>query len=221
LQPVREFPYKVLFGFYLIRKNMFAYRKLVAHLRVGSAFGLLWLLCVACGSESGQERTTTVDSSQAETSLEPPAALAKYSPKFQQIVRTPDGVLRGVSVGDGLDEVKQQERNAPSEDSTNYIVYNIKLGNDEETDVFYYYSPDNNTVQNIKLDVYLNDAQSVDSLMQEFNRYFTDKYGQPVTREAKTLAWQDGQKTRIVLKDVGIPQAPGLQVQIADGKATP
>jgi hypothetical protein len=201
--------------------------KTLTHLKVSSrlrAFGLigsLWLLCVACGPESGQERTTTVDSSQAETSLEPPAALAQYSPKFQKIVRTPDGVVRGVSVGDKLDEVKEQERSAPSEDSTDYVMFNVELGNDEMTDVFYYYSPGNNTVRNIKLDVYLNDAQSVDSLMQEFNRYFTDKYGQPVTREPKTLAWQDGQKTRVVLKDVGIPQAPGLQVQIADGKAKP
>ncbi len=200
---------------------MFAFSRLVAHLRGGSIFGMLWLLCAACGSESGQERTTAVDSSQAETSLEPPAALAQYSPKFRQIVRNPDGVVRGISVGDKLDEVQQQEQSAPSEDSTNYVVYNVKLGNDEETDVFYYYSPDNNTVQNIKLDVYLNDAQSVDSLMQEFNRYFTDKYGQPVTREPKTLAWQDGQKTRIILKDVGIPQAPGLQVQIASGETKP
>jgi hypothetical protein len=183
--------------------------------------GWLWLLCAACGSQSGQEQTTTVDSSQVETSLEPPAALAQYSPKFQKIVRTPDGVVRGISVGDKLDEVKEQERSAPSEDSIGHVVYNIKLGNDEETDVFYYYTPGNNTVRNIKLDVFLNDAQSVDSLMQEFNRYFTDKYGQPVTKEPKTLAWQDGQKTRIVLKDVGIPQAPGLQVQIADGEIKP
>jgi hypothetical protein len=182
---------------------------------------MLWLLCAACGSESGQERTTAVDSSQAETSLEPPAALAQYSPKFRQIVRNPDGVVRGISVGDKLDEVKEQERSAPSEDSTDHVVYNVKLGNDEETDVFYYYTPGNNTVRNIKLDVFLNDAQSVDSLMQEFNRYFTDKYGQPVTQEPKTLAWQDGQKTRIMVKDVGIPQAPGLQVQIADAATKP
>jgi hypothetical protein len=200
---------------------MFALSRLAAHLKAGFLFGLLWVLCAACGPESGQEQTTTVDSSQTDASLEPPAALARYSPKFQQIVRTPDGVVRGVSVGDKLDEVQQQERSAPSEDSTGYVMFNVELGNDEMTDVFYYYSPDNNTVRNIKLDVYLNDAQSVDSLMQEFNRYFTDKYGQPVTREPKTLAWQDGQKTRIVLKDVGIPQAPGLQVQITDGKAKP
>ncbi len=201
---------------------MFAYRRLASPLKAGQiVLGVLWLLCAACGSESGQEQTTTVDSSQAETSLEPPAALAQYSPKFQKIVRTPDGMVRGISVGDKLDEVKEQERSAPSEDSTDHVVYNVKLGNDEETDVFYYYTPGNNTVRNIKLDVFLNDAQSVDSLMQEFNRYFTDKYGQPVTREPKTLAWQDGQKTRIVLKDVGIPQAPGLQVQIADGVTKP
>ena len=201
---------------------MFAYRRLVSPWKAGQiVLGWLWLLCVACGSESGQEQTTTVDSSQVETSLEPPAALAQYSPKFQKIVRTPDGAVRGISVGDKLDEVKEQERSAPSEDSTGHVVYNIKLGNDEETDVFYYYTPGNNTVRNIKLDVFLNDAQSVDSLMQEFNRYFTDKYGQPVTKEPKTLAWQDGQKTRIVLKDVGIPQAPGLQVQIADGEIKP
>ena len=201
---------------------MFAYSKLVAHLRAGHIVivGLLWLLA-ACGSESGQEQTTTVDSSQAETSLEAPTALAQYSSKFQKIVRTPDGVIRGISVGDKLDEVQQQERNEPSEDSTDHVVYNVKLGNDEETDVFYYYTPGNNTVRNIKLDVFLNDAQSVDSLMQEFNRYFTDKYGQPVTREPKTLAWQDEQQNRIVLKDVGIPQAPGLQVQIAGKEAKP
>jgi hypothetical protein len=183
--------------------------------------GGLWLLCVACGPESGQEKTTTVDSSQVGASLEPPAALAQYSPKFQQIVRTPDGMLRGISVGDKLDEVKEQERNDPSEDSTDYVMFNVELGNNEMTDVFYYYTPGNNTVRNIKLDVFLNDAQSVDSLMQEFNRYFTDKYGQPVTREPKTLAWQDGKKTRIVVKDVGIPQAPGLQVQIADAATKP
>jgi len=202
-------------------KDMFAFGRLVAQWKTGALVGALWLLCAACGPESGQEQTTTADSSQVEASLEPPAALAQYSPKFQQIVRTPDGMLRGVSVGDQLDEVKEQERVAPSEDSTGHVVYTVKLGNDEETDIFYYYTPGNNTVRNIKLDVFLNDAQSVDSLMQEFNRYFTDKYGQPVTREPKTMIWQDGQKTRIVLKDVGVPQAPGLQVQFADAAAKP
>jgi len=198
---------------------MFAFDGL-SRLGAGCLMGGLWLLCVACGSESSREQTT-VDSSQVGASLEPPAALAQYSPKFQKIVRTPDGVLRGVSVGDKLDEVQQLEQSTPSEDSTDHVVYNVNLGNNEETDVFYYYTPGGNTVRNIKLDVYLNDAQSVDSLMQEFNRYFTDKYGQPVTREPKTLAWQDGQKTRIILKDVGIPQAPGLQVQIADAATKP
>lgn len=200
--------------------NMFAYDGL-SRFRAGCLIGGLWLLCVACGPGSGQEQTTTVDSSQAGASLEPPAALAQYSPKFQRIVRTPDGMLRGVSVGDKLDEVKEQEPGQPSEDSTGYVMFNVELGNNEMTDVFYYYTPDDNAVRNIKLDVYLNDAQSVDSLMQEFNRYFTDKYGQPVTKEPKTLAWQDGRKTRIVIKDVGIPQAPGLQVQIAGAATKP
>ncbi len=202
---------------YSIYTNMFAYSRLVSSFRAGYFIGLVWLVCTACGKESDREQTATVDSSQTEASLEAPAVLGQYSPKFQKIVRNTDGMIRGVSVGDPLDEVKQQEKSQPMEDSTNYIGYNVELGNNEMTDILYYYNPDNGTVRNITLDVYLNDPQSVDSLMQEFNQYFTDKYGRPVIQEPKAVAWQDQKKTKIVLKAVGIPQAPGLRIQIAGG----
>lgn len=197
---------------------MFAYSRPATSRRAGFFLGILWLLGTACGRDSAEEKTAAVDSTQTETSLEAPAVLGQYSPKFQKILKTTDGMIRGVSIGDPLNQVEQQEKNRPMEDSTGYIGYTVELGNNEMTDILYYYNPDNRTVRNITLDVYLNDPQSVDSLMQEFSQYFTDKYGRPIIREPKAVAWQGQQRTRIVLKDVGIPQAPGLRIQVAEGQ---
>ena len=180
--------------------------------------GLLWLILTACTGESSEEQTVTTDSAITETPLEAPAAFAGYSPKFQKILKTPDGMIRGISLGDVLTQVKQQEQTQPMEDSTGYISYNVELGNDEMTDVLYHYSPQQQTVSGITLDIFLNDPQSVDSLTQEFTRYFSSKYGQPTLRESKASAWQDQEQNQIVLQDVGIPQAPGLRIQIAPGQ---
>ncbi len=196
---------------------MFLYRRLVSLFKSSCLIGIFWLLCTACAGESSEEQAATTDSTVTETPAAAPAAFAGYSPKFQKILKTPDGMIRGVSIGDLLTQVKQKEQNQPMEDSTGYISFNVELGNDEMTDVLYYYSPQQQTVRSITLDIYLNDQQSVDSLAQEFTRYFTDHYGQPAIREPKASGWQDTQHNRIVLQDVGIPQAPGLRIQVAPG----
>jgi hypothetical protein len=55
-------------------------------------------------------------------------------------------------------------------------------------------------------------------LYREFNIYFSDKYGSPVIKETKTIAWNGADNTNIVMKDVGIKESPGLQIQIARPK---
>lgn len=197
---------------------MFLHKRLVSLFKPGCLIGIFWLLCTACTGESSEEQTATTDSTTTEVPAEAPAAFAGYSPKFQKILKTPDGMIRGISLGDVLTQVKQQERTQPMEDSTGYISYNVELGNDEMTDVLYYYSPQQQAVRSITLDIFLNDPRSVDSLTQEFTRYFTGKYGQPTIREPKASAWQDQEQNRVVLQDVGIPQAPGLRIQVAPGQ---
>ncbi len=175
----------------------------------------LTLILMACGGDRTTEQTNTDTTSGDTRQQEQLLTFDQYSPKFQEILKTYDGTVRGISLGDPLTEVRQKETAEPLEDSTKYVSYNVELGNNEMTDILYYFDPKTKSIQNITLDIYLNDAPAVDSLMMEFTRYFTDKYGDPVIQEKKAVAWQDVQKNKIIMKDVGIKEAPGLRIQVA------
>lgn len=181
----------------------------------GIFIAMLSLLLTACGGADTKEETKVDTTASNGPQQEQLLAFDQYSPKFQQILKTYDGTVRGISLGDQVAEVKQKETAPLLEDSARHVGYNVELGNSEMTDILYYYNPKTKVIDNITLDIYLNDAQSVDSLMTEFTRYFTDKYGDPVIKETKAIAWQDAQKNKIVVKDVGIKEAPGLRIQVA------
>jgi len=174
---------------------------------------LLLYLSIACSEQTPEEQkevAVLADTTENKT------AFASYSSKFQKIVKTEEGVIRGVDFGDALEDVITKEDTIPLEDSTSFVSFTVALDNqeDEITDILYYFD-DNKKINGFRLDVYLDNAQAVDSLYKEFNMYFTEKYGSPVIKEVKTIAWNAADNTKIVMKDVGIKESPGLQLQIA------
>jgi hypothetical protein len=172
---------------------------------------LLVGLLIACTEKPTQETTTTTPDTLAQQK----AAFETYSDKFKKIIKTEDGILRGVNFGDNLEEVIVKEDTIPLEDSTQYISFTVKLDEEEDeiTDVLYFFDK-NRQIKGFRLDIYLNNTSAVDSLSQEFTTYFTDRYGKPVMQEQKAKAWNGLDQTKIVMKDVGIKEAPGLQIQI-------
>lgn len=176
---------------------------------------LCFLFCgllIACSERPSNESVATAENEAKETKT----AFNDYSPKFRKIVKTEDGILRGVNFGDNLEEVIVKEDTIPLEDSTQYISFTVKLDEDEDeiTDVLYYFDQ-NRKIRGFRLDIYLNNTYAVDSLSKEFRTYFTSRYGNPVMQEKKAIAWNGLDQTKIVMKDVGIKEAPGLQIQIA------
>jgi hypothetical protein len=169
-------------------------------------------LLFACTERPSQETNTDTLS----TVIPEKPAFDAYSSKFQKIIKTEDGILRGVNFGDNLEEVILKEDTIPLEDSTQYISFTVKLdeGEDEITDVLYFFD-EHKKIKGFRLDIYLNNKKAVDSLSQEFTTYFTDRYGSPVMQENKAVAWNGLDETKIVMKDVGIKESPGLQIQIA------
>lgn len=166
---------------------------------------------MACSEQPPKEQTdTTVDTTESKM------AFTDYSTKFQKILKSEDGSIRGVHFGDALEEVITKEDTIPLEDSTNYVSFTIALDDkeDEITDVLYYFDK-NKKINGIRLDVYLDNKNAVDSLYREFNQYFSTKYGSPIIKEQKTIAWNGAGNTKIIMKDVGIKESPGLQIQIA------
>jgi hypothetical protein len=147
----------------------------------------LFSLLIACSERTSQETNTDTLS----TAIPEKVAFDNYSSKFKKIIKTEEGILRGVNFGDKLDEEE-----------------------DEITDVLYFFD-EKRQIKGFRLDIYLNNPSAVDSLSQEFTTYFTDRYGKPVMQEQKAVAWNGLDETKIVMKDVGIKEAPGLQIQIA------
>jgi hypothetical protein len=169
-------------------------------------------LLIACSERPSQETTTDTLSTVTQEKV----AFEQFSPKFKKIIKTEEGILRGVNFGDNLEEVILKEDTIPLEDSTQYISFTVKLdeGEEEITDVLYFFD-ENKKIKGFRLDIYLNNKNAVDSLSKEFTTYFTDRYGNPVMQEQKAKAWNGLDQTKIVMKDVGIKESPGLQIQIA------
>jgi hypothetical protein len=177
---------------------------------------LLLYIAFACSEQKPDEQTeaaTFADTAESKT------AFASYSSRLQKIIKTEEGIMRGINFGDALEDVITREDTVPLEDSTNFVSFTIALDEkeDEITDILYYFDK-SKKINGFRLDVYLDNEQAVDSLYREFNSYFTDKYGSPVIKEVKTIAWNGADNTKIVMKDVGIKESPGLQVQIARPK---
>ncbi|MDO1444816.1 hypothetical protein Q0590_01070 [Rhodocytophaga aerolata] len=177
---------------------------------------LLVYLCIACSEQKPEEQTEVAISADT---TENRTAFASYSSKFQKIIKSEEGIIRGVNFGDALEDVITREDTIPLEDSTNFVSFTVALDDqeDEITDVFYYFDKQKR-ISGFRLDVYLDDKAAVDSLYREFTTYFTEKYGSPVIKEIKTIAWNSADNTKIVMKDVGIKESPGLQLQIARPK---
>lgn len=170
-------------------------------------------LVAACGDSTEKETTNTTPQINTAEEKTKEQSIKNYSPKLQKIIKTDEGTLRGIDFGDDLEKVFMQEDTIPLEDSARFVSFTVDLGNEEITDVLYYYD-DSRKIRGFTLDMYLNNKSSVDSLSGDLTRYFTQKYGKPVIQEKKAIAWNGPNQTKIVMRDVGIKEAPGLQVQI-------
>lgn len=173
-----------------------------------------WLL-FACGESNQQTTTEQTDAVTTPPSVvESSSRLTKYSGRLQKIVKTDEGVLRGIKFGDSLEKVQTLEEAKPLEsDSVGNLGYNLELGNYEDADIMYFVDK-NNRVFGFTLDIYLNTKPAVDSLFGDFKNYFDERYGKSSFDKEKLVIWNLGDTAKITAKDVSIKQAPGMQIQI-------
>ncbi|MBC7923591.1 MAG: hypothetical protein H7Z75_21150 [Ferruginibacter sp.] len=176
------------------------------------------LLLSACG-ETKQE--TAAEQNPPDAVAEPtavPSALTQYGNRLRKIVKSDQGILRGIRFGDDVTRVKAVEAIEPLEDSANYLGYRVDLGNYEDLDLRYQLN-DNRQVWGFTMDIYLDEQAAVDSLMADFKGYFTQRFGPSSFENQHSMAaWNVADSLKVVVKDVGVKQAPGLQVQIMNLK---
>jgi hypothetical protein len=179
--------------------------------------GLSTTMLLSCG-ETKTETVTEHNDTITQVAEPKPTLLSKYGERLQKIVKSEDGILRGIRFGDDAEEVKAAENVQPLEDSTNHIGYRIDLGNYEDLDVRYHLNKQQQ-VWGFTLDIYLDEQAAVDSLFHDFKGYFNERFGpNGFDNQRNMVAWNLADTLKVVVKDVGIKQAPGLQVQILNLK---
>lgn len=169
------------------------------------------LLSQACQSTSQSEKTN-LDSTltAAGTSAVPPASAAALSSRLRDIGLTTDSDWRGIRLGDAAATVKEKEKATLFETDAKHLGYTVEFANLESIDMLYLLGA-NQTVSGIEVDLYLNDAQSVDAYQTDLKRYFDARY--KATATAGT--WQGDRGQTITLKNVSKGKDYGLKVRIA------
>lgn len=173
---------------------------------------LLILLCLqACSTKTGSEQTSTSASTTliGETPGVPAGSGAALSSRLRDLGMRTDSDWRGITIGDPLTKVREKEKATLFENKPDHLGYSIDFANLESVDMLYRYDA-KQTVTGIDVDIYLNDAQSVDAYVTDLKRYFDTRYKASGTAGT----WQGENSRTITLKNVSKGKDYGLKLSI-------
>lgn len=144
-----------------------------------------------------------------------------YSDHFKAIIKTDSGIIRGVSLTSTLQDVLSMEDSAKlQEKKDNYYLYNIQYNFPEVADVTYYFSKDKK-VEKIELDVYPDNKTNQAKLFEEFEKYFTEKYGKPLKRDNNNIEWNNNpDKIQVLLEKKDNQHVHDIILEIGPSKSS-
>lgn len=170
-----------------------------------------------------KKQNTESDATVQEQAIEIDENLEGYSKIFNEIVLTDNGQIRGFNIGDTFDEVIHNEKAAFMETQEENIPENEKhfTHHFDQTDLNFvdivYTKNENGKLNKIVMDVFLERKTQVDSLMADFKKYYTQKYGEGVTID-KTINWTTKENIGLELKDVSSKMDAGCKLIFSEKK---
>jgi|GEM_PF-6396549 len=132
-------------------------------------FVLLLLIIYACGSDTSD--------------------LSRHGELFEEVVKTDKGLLRGIELGMSVEQVKEKEAVPPSEEDSNYIYYDLYLGNDTTSSLTLAYTFDTAGLATMEAEVYFSSDEHKVQLMDAFEKYLSEKYGDGA-KEKGYITWK-------------------------------
>ena len=129
--------------------------------------------------------------------------LSDYGKKFTEIIKTQDGIFRGIELGKNKKEVQEKEKPAkPKDEDDGYLYYEFPGDTGELYTVEYNF--DERGLNEVRLDAYFIIPADARSLYENFKSYYKEKYGD--TEEFYGFAaWafktKDGKKIQLELTD--------------------
>ena len=116
---------------------------------------------------------------------QPKSKLAAYGPVFESVMLTENGVFRGLRLGDKMDSVRLHEVAKPIETDSGYLYYEMKLDTSGTFNITYNF--DDNKLDEIQSDIYMNNTATADEVFTKFKTYFDNHYGESQTQQGYTV----------------------------------
>jgi hypothetical protein len=103
--------------------------------------------------------------------------LADYGKNFAEIMKTSEGMFRGIEPGRSKKEILEKEKPAkPKDEDDNYLYYEFPHDTGELYTIEYNF--DERGLEEVRLDAYYIDAAEAHTLFLSCRDYYTGKYGE-------------------------------------------
>jgi hypothetical protein len=143
---------------------------------------------LSCERTQKEEQATSTPEDTSEVYLQTIRSIDEYSNKLQLLVKSDTGVIRGVNFNTPLSEVLKIEDTNVFEKKEDSLSLEVDLDSTEIADVVYKLD-ENERVKDIRIELYLKDDQSLNSLATEFVDYYSAKYGPAQEKDTKHYVW--------------------------------
>jgi hypothetical protein len=176
------------------------------------ALFLIFISEMSCQDKKQSSATEVIANTDSTSNI---SSLDNYSPVFKAILKTDAGMVRGISVGDDFETIKETAPLSESQpDHGKSFTESFDDSGLNFADVLYVQTTDNK-VGAISIDIFVEKQIAVDSLMNEFKGHFDSKYGTG-KGISKMMVWKlpDG-LNELKLQNVSTAKDPGLKIIIA------
>jgi len=129
----------------------------------------------------------------------------------QKLSMSPTNIIRNATWGHDLAQLKDTLELAESqpEKGKSYTLYF------DDTDLNFsditYIPDDQNKLQEITFDIFVDSAEDVQPLTEQWKGYLEVKFG-PSETKGKQVLWTKNKNTRIQLENVSTPKDPGIKI---------
>jgi len=111
------------------------------------------------------------------------------NPYFDEVLKSQQGELRGITIGANIDEVKTQENSAFLKDEMpDYLFYDYELDMGNSYTVAYDFY--NQSLYEIEVEVYFDLIEDASTLLKSFKNHFENKYGEEKIEKDGYYTWK-------------------------------
>lgn len=117
--------------------------------------------------------------------VEKPRIFPQYNRAIDEILRTNDGVIRGINLNSCFDSVKEKEGSVPVETEKNRLYYEYKV--DSITNYSIEYTINNDSLEEVNLQVNCSDPDVSSKIYSDLKDYYEKKLPNPVEDQGQVV----------------------------------